>query len=99
VLDHGRKRRDPCHKGATGATFAHRRAMTEHPKQQRKAREQRRLSAALRDNLRRRKAQEKGREKGRETGCENGPVVAESTVEHAGTAHDSAGIGTDKLER
>ena len=61
--------------------------MTERPKQQRKAHEQRRLSAALRENLKRRKAQEKGR------------AAAESTVDHAGTPHDSAGIGEEKRER
>ena len=65
--------------------------MTERPKQQRKAHEQRRLSAALRENLKRRKAQEKGREKGR--------AADETTVDRAGAAHDSAGIGDDKLER
>ena len=65
--------------------------MTEHPKQQRKARERRRLSAALRENLKRRKAQEKGRDKGR--------AAAESVEDRAGTAHDSAGIGKDKRER
>ena len=48
--------------------------------------EQRRLSAALRENLKRRKAQEKGR------------AAAESTVDRAGAAHDSAGIGEDKRE-
>ena len=65
--------------------------MTERPKQQRKAHEQRRLSAALRENLKRRKAQEKGREKGR--------AAAESVVDLPGTAHDSAGIGEEKRER
>jgi hypothetical protein len=61
--------------------------MTERPKQQRKAHEQRRLSAALRENLKRRKAQEKGR------------AAAQSAVDRAGTPHDSAGIGKDKRER
>jgi hypothetical protein len=61
--------------------------MTERPTQQRKAHEQRRLSTALRENLKRRKVQEKAR------------AAAESAVDRTGTAHDSAGIGEDKLER
>jgi hypothetical protein len=76
---------------ATRAQLAQPFRMTERPKQQRKAHEQRRLSAALRENLKRRKAQEKGREKGR--------AVAESVVDLPGTAHDSAGIGEEKRER
>ena len=72
---------------ATRAQLAQPLSMTERPKQQRKAHEQRRLSAALRENLKRRKAQEKGR------------AGAESTVDRAGTAHDSAGIGEEKRGR
>ena len=54
--------------------------MNERPKSQQKAAQQQRLSAALRENLKRRKAQAKGRA---------------ATVEQ-GTPHDSAGIGPDK---
>jgi hypothetical protein len=48
-----------------------------------KARQERRLSAALRENLRRRKAQAKLR-------------MAQAAVERSEPAHDSAGIADDK---
>ena len=58
------------------------------PKDQQKQRRERRLSAALRDNLKRRRAQAKGR------------VVGQSGEQApAGPAtetHDSAGFGEDK---
>ena len=52
-----------------------------------KARERRRLAAALRDNLRRRRAQAKGR------------VAAEAAAESSAEPHDSAGIAEDKSNR
>jgi len=58
--------------------------MSDRPKPIGKANQQQRLSAALRENLRRRKAQAKGRSAG---------LAAE---EPGGTAHDSAGIPDDK---
>jgi hypothetical protein len=51
-----------------------------------KARQARRLSAALRENLRRRKAQAKGR-------------AAQAAVERPAGSHDSAGIADDKHSR
>ena len=54
--------------------------MNERPKSQQKAAQQQRLSAALRENLKRRKAQAKGR----------------AATAEQGTPHDSAGIGPDK---
>jgi hypothetical protein len=57
--------------------------MSERPKAVQKARRQRRLGAALRENLKRRKAQAKGRS-------------AAARSPQAGTPHDSAGIGDDK---
>jgi hypothetical protein len=57
-------------------------AVTGTPKQQQKQNRQRRLSAALRDNLKRRKAQARGRN------------AAED--DRSSEAHDSAGIATDK---
>jgi hypothetical protein len=59
--------------------------MTESPKAAQKARQQRRLSAALRENLKRRKAQAKRR------GAADSPERAAS--------HDSAGIADDKRSR
>ena len=58
----------------------------EPPKRAEKARRQRRLGAALRENLKRRKAQAKGR------GAAGGGEAAEKP-------HDSAGIGADKQSR
>jgi hypothetical protein len=49
-----------------------------------KARQERRLAAALRENLKRRKAQAKGR------------VAAETATGAAAQPHDSAGIADDK---
>jgi hypothetical protein len=49
-----------------------------------KARQERRLAAALRENLKRRKAQAKGR------------VAAEAAMAPCGEPHDSAGIADDK---
>ena len=57
--------------------------MSEGPKSTEKVRRQRRLGAALRENLRRRKAQAKGR-------------AAGAGTEGARKSHDSAGIGADK---
>jgi hypothetical protein len=54
-----------------------------------KVRTQRRLAAALRENLKRRKAQEKGRASGE---------AAERPGNRAARPHDSAGIGADKRE-
>jgi hypothetical protein len=56
------------------------------PKRVEKARRQRRLGAALRENLKRRKAQAKGR-------------AAAGGGEAAAKPHDSAGIGADKQSR
>ena len=55
--------------------------MNDRPKRAEKARRQRRLGAALRENLKRRKAQAKGRA---------------TAAEGAGKSHDSAGIDADK---
>jgi hypothetical protein len=55
--------------------------MTAGAKDQQKERRNRRLSAALRDNLKRRKAQQRGRTVGARRSAE---------------PHDSAGIGDDK---
>jgi hypothetical protein len=57
--------------------------MNDRPKAAAKARQQRRLGAALRENLKRRKAQAKGRSAGSDAG-------------HAAKPHDSAGIAGDK---
>jgi hypothetical protein len=51
-----------------------------------KARQQRRLSTALRENLKRRKAQARGRDTAEEAGSAAGQ----------GKPHDSAGFGADK---
>jgi hypothetical protein len=58
----------------------------EPPKRADKARRQRRLGAALRENLKRRKVQAKGR-------------AAAGGGEAAAKPHDSAGIGADKQGR
>jgi hypothetical protein len=60
------------------------RRMSESGKSVQKAVRRRRLSAALRENLKRRKAQAKAKAKAR------------SAVEQAAEPHDSAGIGADK---
>jgi hypothetical protein len=97
----GRGCGDPCHKAGSGASAQPRRSIgklfrgrsggrnlpgvNDRPKAAKKARQQRRLGAALRENLRRRKAQARGR----------------STVgvaDGAGKPHDSAGIGGNKQE-
>ena len=57
--------------------------MTEPPKSAEKARQQRRLGAALRENLKRRKAQAKGR-------------AAAEGAQTPAKPHDSAGFGADK---
>lgn len=62
--------------------------MTASPKDQQKQSRARRLSAALRDNLKRRKAQARGRNT--ERGVEH-----EADGPSTGT-HDSAGFGDDK---
>jgi hypothetical protein len=61
--------------------------ITRPAKQQRQAGAQRRLSAALRENLKRRKVQAKGR------------TAATGAAEPAAPSHDSAGIDADKRER
>jgi hypothetical protein len=66
------------HRARAGHIFA---PMTDRPKALQKARQQRRLGAALRENLKRRKAQSKARA---------------GTQECGGKPHDSAGIGEDK---
>jgi len=58
--------------------------VTDRPKTAEKARRQRRLGAALRENLKRRKAQAKGR------------AGAPAAAEPPGEPHDSAGIAQDK---
>jgi hypothetical protein len=65
--------------------------MAERPKALQKARQQKRLSAALRENLKRRKAQANGRAM-----TESAGERALSGVERAERPHDSAGIGDDK---
>jgi hypothetical protein len=60
--------------------------MNDRPKAVQKARRERRLGAALRENLKRRKAQAKSR-----SAADGGP--------RAGTPHDSAGIAEDKDKR
>jgi hypothetical protein len=57
--------------------------VNDRPKTTEKAVQQRRLSAALRENLKRRKAQAKGR-------------AAPPAVNRPGEPHDSAGIAEDK---
>jgi hypothetical protein len=57
--------------------------MNDSPKSPEKARRERRLSAALRENLKRRKAQARGRSAG-------------APAEPTGAPHDSAGIAGDK---
>jgi hypothetical protein len=65
--------------------------VTGSPKDQQKQRRTRRLSVALRDNLKRRKAQAKGREA--ERGAERAPTGPSTET------HDSAGFGDDKRNR
>jgi hypothetical protein len=60
--------------------------MSEGGKAQQKAVRRRRLSAALRENLKRRKAQARGRSS------------AASETERSAAPHDSAGFGADKLD-
>ena len=69
--------------------------MTETPKDPQKERRAQRLSAALRDNLKRRKAQAKRRnlERTAESGAKN-PAAGPSTE-----THDSAGFCEDKRNR
>ena len=83
------ERGDPCHKGVRGATFRQDRlAMTDRPKDPQKQNRERRLSAALRDNLKRRKAQAKERNAGR--AVEHAPAGPSTET------HDSAGFAEDK---
>jgi hypothetical protein len=63
--------------------------MSESGKSAQKTRLQRRLSSALRENLKRRKAQAKGRGAGEGDPQRPGPAKT----------HDSAGIGADKQGR
>jgi hypothetical protein len=97
----GRGCGDPCHKAGSGASahpptsianlFRARSAgrnltgVNDHPKGAKKARQQRRLGAALRENLRRRKAQAKGRS-------------TAGDADGSGKPHDSAGIAGNKQE-
>jgi hypothetical protein len=62
--------------------------MTDRPKDQQKQNRERRLSAALRDNLKRRKAQAKGRIVGQN--ADSGPAGPSTET------HDSAGFTEDK---
>jgi hypothetical protein len=57
--------------------------MIDRPKTAEKARRQRRLGSALRENLKRRKAQAKGRS-------------TAGSADHTAAPHDSAGIAGDK---
>jgi hypothetical protein len=70
--------------------------MTDRPKDPQKESRNRRLSAALRDNLKRRKAQAKGRDLGRDPGreAEKAAPAGPSTA-----THDSAGFAEDKRNR
>jgi hypothetical protein len=86
------ERGDPCHKGVGGATcrtIGGAARVTGSPKDQQKQSRTRRLSTALRDNLKRRKAQARGRKAG-----ERGGPDQPSTE-----THDSAGFGRDKQNR
>jgi hypothetical protein len=56
-----------------------------------KARQGRRLAAALRENLKRRKAQAKGRSVVR--------TAFQGTIERSAGPHDSAGIADDKQDQ
>jgi hypothetical protein len=58
--------------------------VNQRPKVEQKVRRQRRLGAALRENLKRRKAQARGRS------------AADAGEPRADRPHDSAGIGEDK---
>ena len=60
--------------------------MNDRPKAAQKAKRERRLGVALRENLRRRKAQAKGR-------------AADERGQRDGTPHDSAGFVEDKQRR
>ena len=67
-------------------------AMTDRPKDPQQQNRTRRLSAALRDNLKRRKAQAKERNAGRSagSGAEHAPAGPSTET------HDSAGFTEDK---
>jgi|SoiMethySBSTD1v2_1073268.scaffolds.fasta_scaffold2358420_2 hypothetical protein len=77
---------------ATRPSVAQPFGMTDRPKDQQKQNRNRRLSTALRDNLKRRKAQAKGRSLKAE-----GPAEGEAGPS-TGT-HDSAGFAEDKRNR
>jgi len=62
--------------------------MIDRPKTAEKARRQRRLGSALRENLKRRKAQAKGRS-----------TAGAAASDHTAAPHDSAGIAGDKRGR
>src|SRR5262245_40717143 len=70
-------------------------AMNERGKRAEKVRQQRRLSAALRENLKRRKAQAKAKAKARAAGS----GAAGSGAAGAAESHDSAGIAGHKQQR
>ena len=90
-MKHGARLTAPLGKTAGNLFLSLRRSylipMSESGKAQQKAVRQRRLSAALRENLKRRKAQARGR------------VAPAPEAERAGAPHDSAGIGADKPGR
>jgi hypothetical protein len=65
--------------------------MTDRPKDQQKQIRERRLSAALRNNLKRRKVQAKGRKAGHDAERTPGGPSTET--------HDSAGFAEDKRDR
>jgi hypothetical protein len=69
--------------------------VTETPKDPQKVRRAQRLSAALRDNLKRRKAQAKQRnlERSAASGAKHAPAGPSTET------HDSAGFGEDKRNR
>ena len=76
---------------ATRARVAQPFAMIERPRDQQKENRARRLSMALRDNLKRRKAQAKGRKVvGHAEHVQGGPSTE---------THDSAGFAEDKRDR
>ena len=70
--------------------------MTDRPRDQQKENRARRLSAALRDNLKRRKAQAKERNKGRNLGRSAERRAKSSPAGSSTETHDSAGFGNEK---
>ncbi|MBX9777058.1 MAG: hypothetical protein K2Y71_21975 [Xanthobacteraceae bacterium] len=70
--------------------------MTDRPKDQQKQNRNRRLSAALRDNLKRRKVQARARDGGRDLG---GGAEKDGPAGSSTGTHDSAGFPEDKRNR